>query len=601
MKDLTSKYRTHTCGELRKEHQGQRVTLSGWILRKRDHGGVLFVDLRDHYGVTQVVFNDQLVEAFHSVRVESVLQVSGEVKLRSEDTLNEKIATGAIELHATELSVLSSSEVLPFLVAEDDNAPDHARLQYRFLELRREKLHHNIVLRSRIISALREAMTGLGFLEFQTPILTASSPEGARDFLVPARRQPGKFYALPQAPQQFKQLLMVGGFDRYFQIAPCFRDEDSRADRSPGEFYQLDLEMSFVEQEQVLVVNEAVISTVFPRFSALPLTATPFPRIAYSEAIARYGSDKPDLRNPLVIQDITKYFATTEFNVFKSLLAAGGNVQGIYLHCSEIPARKYFDDCIAWFTKLTGAGVAYLAFDADGYKGSLAKYVSQAEVDELKKGFAIDGVGILFYAAQKGRELQLALGRLRTKLGQDFSLIDEARFEAVWVLDFPLYERDAATGKLDFCHNPFSMPHGGLDAFSGNPEEIIGQQYDLVINGYEIGSGAIRNHIPELMYRAFSEVGYTREDVDQKFSGLLTAFGYGTPPHGGFAHGIDRLVMLLAGEEAIRDVIAFPLAQNGEDLMMGAPSTVSEHALKEVHIKVEMPKVGVKGVGSIGQ
>ena len=591
MSHLESKYRTHTCGELRSSHQGQSVRLAGWILRKRNHGGVLFIDLRDNYGVTQIVFSGELVQQLENVRVESVLQVDGSVVARQPNLINKNLSTGEIELAATAMKVLSEAEVLPFQIAEDDAAPEAIRLRSRFLELRREKLHRNILQRSAIIAEIRRLMVDNGFTEFQTPILTSSSPEGARDFLVPSRLHPGKFYALPQAPQQFKQLLMVAGFDRYFQIAPCFRDEDSRADRSPGEFYQLDLEMSFVEQEQVLQVNESVIKALWSKFSTLPLMSDPFPRIPYREALARYGSDKPDLRNPLEIKDCSTVFAQTEFRVFKEVLAAGGELKAIKVPVPELPSRKVCDDLVDFFSKLTGQGLAYLNFDQQEWKGSIQKFVSQAEADALRRELVIDGPSLVLIAAGKPKVILPALGKLRDKLATDFNLIDANKWAFCWIVDFPMYEETDVPGTYDFVHNPFSMPQGGLSALNEqHPLEILANQYDLVCNGYELGSGSIRNHLPENAVRAFEIVGYKRDEVLAKFPGLLRAFSYGVPPHGGFAHGVERIVMLLCGEQAIREVIAFPLAQTGEDLMMSAPSDISEKQLREVHIALRLPE-----------
>ncbi len=595
---LKSIYRTHTCGELRSTHQGQAVTLSGWILRKRDHGGVVFIDLRDNYGVTQIVGNGDVAAKLQHEKPETVIQIKGEVRARPAELKNAKLITGEIEIHATEVTVLSQAEVLPFQIAEDDKAPEPTRLTYRFLELRREKLHNNILLRSKVIQEIRSIMDKLNFVEFQTPILTSSSPEGARDFIVPSRLHPGKFYALPQAPQQFKQLLMVSGFDRYFQIAPCFRDEDARADRSPGEFYQLDIECSFVEQEDIFKIGEKIFADLFSKFAgwnkAKPSSVTqiPFPRIPYEEAISVYGSDKPDLRNSLRISDCSAAFAQTEFRVFKSVLQAGGKIRGIKVETDKIPARKYFDDTVEFFTKLTGQGIAYLSFEGTEVKGSIAKVVSPAEVEALRKHFNITGTAVLFLAAGADSLISLPLGKLMTKLGTDFDKIEKDAFRFCWVTDFPFFERDTETGGIQFTHNPFTMPQGGIEALKNqDPLTIKGYQYDIVCNGYELSSGGIRNHLPEILYKAFEIVGQTKEFVDSNFGGMVRAFKFGAPPHGGFAPGIDRVVMLLAGEEAIREVIAFPLAQNGEDLLMNAPNVVSDKMLRDVHIQVKLPEV----------
>jgi aspartyl-tRNA synthetase len=591
---LTSIYRTHTCGELRASHAGQTVTISGWILRKRDHGGLVFIDLRDNYGQTQVVFNEIGVQEIQSVRVESVVKITGLVKRRDAAMVNSKIETGEIELHCQSIEILSTSDVLPFQIAEDDKAPEPTRLTYRFLDLRREKVHENIILRSRVISKIREIMTGMGFNEFQTPILTSSSPEGARDFLVPSRFHPGKFFALPQAPQQFKQLLMVSGFDRYFQIAPCFRDEDPRADRSPGEFYQCDIEMSFVEQEDVFTVGEQLLSRVFSAFAKDTVTPAPFMRIPYDEAMRSFGSDKPDLRNPLRLKDVTGVFADSSFKVFQSVLGDNGGIFAIPMPAMTIPARKYFDDTVELFQKWSGQGLAYLIYEESGWRGSIAKFVSPAEQEALVKGLALTPGQVIFIGAGKPRQILPHLGKLRAKLGDDFSLLTGG-YHFCWVTDFPMYEWDEDLRQIVFSHNPFSMPQGGMKALlEQDPLEIKAYQYDIVCNGYELSSGAIRNHQPEIMYKAFEIAGYSKDDVDQKFGGMIKAFKFGAPPHGGFAPGIDRIVMLLAQEDAIRDVIAFPMAQSVEDLLMGAPGVPSEKALREVHIRVVMPEVAPK-------
>lgn len=587
---LTSIYRTHTCAELRSTHAGQIVTLSGWILRKRDHGGVVFVDLRDNYGETQVVFNDAGLKEIQDARVESVIKVTGVVTNREPGMVNPKIETGEIELHCQALEVLSESDVLPFQIAEDDKAPEPTRLTYRFLDLRREKVHENILLRSNVIRKIRELMHGMGFYEFQTPILTSSSPEGARDFLVPSRFHPGKFFALPQAPQQFKQLLMVSGFDRYFQIAPCFRDEDPRADRSPGEFYQLDIEMSFVEQEDVFKVGEIVLSQLFQSFAKDHVTPAPFVRIPYEESMRSFGSDKPDLRNPLRIKNVTAAFSECSFQVFQKVIADKGEIFAITLPKMAAPPRKYFDETIELFTKWSGQGVAYLIYEEGGWRGSISKFVGAAEQAKLIETLGLEPGQVVFLGAGKPKQILPYLGRLLTKLGNDFSLLSGG-YHFCWVTDFPMYEWDEDLRSLVFSHNPFSMPQGGMTALlEQDPLEIKAFQYDIVCNGYELSSGAIRNHKPEIMYKAFEIAGYSKEDVDEKFAGMIKAFKFGAPPHGGFAPGIDRIVMLLAQENAIRDVIAFPMAQSVEDLLMGAPGVPSEKALREVHIKVVLPE-----------
>ena len=591
---LVSVYRTHTCAELCAEDAGKTVTLSGWILRKRDHGGVVFIDLRDNYGQTQVVFNDAGLAEIQDIRVESVIKVVGTVKQRSDAMVNPKIVTGEIEIHCTALELLSPAEVLPFQIAEDDKAPEPTRLTYRFLDLRRDKVHENILLRSNVIRKIREVMHGLGFAEFQTPILTSSSPEGARDFLVASRFHPGKFFALPQAPQQFKQLLMVSGFDRYFQIAPCFRDEDPRADRSPGEFYQCDIEMSFVEQEDVFAVGEKLLSTVFESFAKESVTPAPFVRFTYEESLNSFGSDKPDLRNPLRIKNVSSVFEGTEFQVFRNVLADGGSIHAIATPAMQAPPRKYFDDTIELFKKWSGQGLAYILVEPEGWRGSVAKFFSAAEQQKLAETLSLKEGQVVFFGAGKSKLILPHLGKLLAKLADDFQLRSSG-YHFCWVTDYPMYEYDEDAKGLVFSHNPFSMPQGGMKALcEQEPLSIRAFQYDIVCNGYELSSGAIRNHQPEIMYKAFEIVGYSRQEVDEKFGGLIKAFKFGAPPHGGFAPGIDRIVMLLAQEQAIRDVIAFPMAQSVEDLMMGAPSVPSEKALRETHIRVVMPENPVK-------
>lgn len=591
---LTSVYRTHTCAELRSEDAEKSVAISGWVLRKRDHGGVVFVDLRDNYGQTQVVFNDAGLEQIQEIRVESVIKVEGIVKQRDQAMVNPKIATGEIEVHCTSLELLSAADVLPFQIAEDDKAPEPTRLTYRFLDLRREKVHENILLRSSVIRKIREVMHGLGFHEFQTPILTSSSPEGARDFLVPSRFHPGKFFALPQAPQQFKQLLMVSGFDRYFQIAPCFRDEDPRADRSPGEFYQCDIEMSFVEQEDVFAVGEKLLSTVFQTFAKEPVTPAPFVRFTYEQSMNSFGSDKPDLRNPLRIRNVSSAFEGTEFQVFRNVLAEGGAIHAIATPVMTVPPRKYFDDTIELFKKWSGQGVAYIIVEEGGWRGSVAKFFGPTEQQRLTELLSLQAGQVVFFGAGKSKHILPHLGRLLAKLADDFSLRTNG-YHFCWVTDYPMFEYDDDAKGLVFSHNPFSMPQGGMTALcEQDPLDVRAFQYDIICNGYELSSGAIRNHQPEIMYKAFEIVGYSRQEVDEKFGGLIKAFKFGAPPHGGFAPGIDRIVMLLAQEHAIRDVIAFPMAQSVEDLMMGAPSNPSEKALREVHIKVVMPELPPK-------
>lgn len=584
---LASVYRSHSCGELREANSGQSVTLSGWLHRKRDHGGILFCDLRDHYGITQIVVPVELADQLRNTRLESVILVQGSVVKRQGTTSNSRIPTGDVEVLINRVQVLATSEMVPFAIAEDDNAPEPTRLKYRFLELRRDKLHSNIILRSDVIAKIREVMLDLGFREFQTPIITASSPEGARDFLVPSRLHPGKFFALPQAPQQFKQLLMVAGFDRYFQIAPCFRDENPRADRSPGEFYQIDLEMSFVEQEDVFAVGERLLNQVFSAFTSKSVTGTPFPRITFKEALENYGTDKPDLRIPYRITDVTSVFEATDFRVFQKAVAEGGKVFAIPVSGTNVPSRKVFDEIVKYFTDLSGSGLGYLYWAGDGVKGSLAKTLSEQEIVEIERVVNAKESTLVFLAAGREDDIRPHVAKLRVKLGHVFNSVEEG-FKFCWIVDFPMYEYDPDEKKIVFSHNPFSMPQGGLDALEEmRPLDILAYQYDIVCNGYELASGAIRNQLPEIMYKAFNIAGYSQEDVDQQFGGMIKAFTFGAPPHGGMAAGVDRIVMLLAEEEAIRDVIAFPLAQTGEDLLMGAPSVVSDKQLRDVHIKLK--------------
>jgi aspartyl-tRNA synthetase len=591
---LQSKYRTHTCSELRKEQVGQQISLSGWIHRKRDHGGVLFIDLRDNYGITQVVCSGKIGEELSNCRVESVIQVTGKVIARETSLINKKLATGEIEVQVENYIVHSNADVLPFNIADPDNAPESSRLTYRFLELRREELHNDILLRSKVISAIRNIMQGLEFVEFQTPILTSSSPEGARDFLVPSRFHPGKFFALPQAPQQFKQLLMVSGFDRYFQIAPCFRDEDPRADRSPGEFYQCDMEMSFVEQEDVFAVGEQLMYELFTKFTNWEVTKPQFPRIKYNDSIAWYGNDKPDLRVPIKIAEVTDILKNTEFKVFRNEIDAGGGVYVVPLSDIKVPSRKYFDDTIDYFKSISGSGLGYVIFQNGEAKGTIAKFLSASEIESLNEKFAKNDTVLFFGAGNPGKILP-ALGKLRVKVGNDFDLAEKNSYKFCWITDYPMYERDELTGEIVFSHNPFSMPQGGMEALTTkDPLDIYAYQYDIVCNGYELSSGAIRNHSPEVMYKAFSIAGYGPEVVDEKFGGMIKAFKFGAPPHGGMAPGVDRIVMLLANKDMIRDVIAFPMAQTVEDLMMGAPGEVSFKQLNELHIQVKLPVKPVK-------
>ena len=586
-------FRTHTCGELRKDAVGKKVRLSGWIHSVRDHGGVIFIDLRDHYGLTQIVINPEqkFYRALDKWRVESVVRFDGEVVARSAETINPKLATGEIEVRAEDMEMLGEAEVLPFQVAKDDDAPEALRLKYRFLDLRKEKLHRNILLRSGVINTIRSYMLEKGFNEFQTPILTASSPEGARDYLVPSRLHPGKFYALPQAPQQFKQLLMVSGFDRYFQIAPCFRDEDARADRSPGEFYQLDVEMSFVEQEDVFTVIEGMFERVFEKYSTKKFTRPPFPRIPYREAIRRFGSDKPDLRNPLEMIDVSEFFRDSEFKAFAGTVANGGVVRAIRAPQVAGKPRKFFDDMIKFAQENGAKGMAYIIWTGDTEKSPIVKFLTRETVDGLKKVGGIQDGDALFFLADTEAVASKIGGAVIPELGRQLGLIDPDDFRFCWIVDFPMFERDEETNEIIFSHNPFSMPQGGMDALcTKDPLDILAWQYDIVCNGVELSSGAIRNHRPDIMYKAFEIAGYDKSVVDQKFGGMINAFKLGAPPHGGIAPGIDRIVMLLADAPNIREVIAFPFNQQAEDLMMNAPSEVTQKQLRELHIEVKLPK-----------
>jgi len=585
------KFRTHTCGQLRKENVGQTARLSGWVNTIRDHGGVLFIDLRDHYGITQIVISPD--KAFYKNiehwRVESVLCFTGTVVARDASAVNPKLVTGEIELVAETMEMLGESEVIPFQVNKEEECSEALRLKYRFLDLRRKSLHDNIVLRSKVISRIRQLMTEQGFLEYQTPILTSSSPEGARDYLVPSRVHPGKFYALPQAPQQFKQLLMVSGFDRYFQIAPCFRDEDARADRSPGEFYQLDMEMSFATQDDVFAVNEKLLSTIFREFSTKQVDGIPFIRIPYREAMDKYGSDKPDLRNPLVMQDASDIFRTCGFKAFAGVVEKGGVVKTIAVKGCAGQPRKFFDDMVAFAQSVGAKGLGYISWADGEAKGPIAKFLSADELAQLK---TLGGVGdgdTMFFIADMLKGAQSIGGAVRTELGNRLDLLEKDVFRFCWIVDFPMYELDDE-GKVAFSHNPFSMPQGGMDALiNKDPLDILAYQYDIVCNGTELSSGAVRNHSPELMIKAFDLAGYGQEVVETKFPALHRAFKYGAPPHAGIAPGVDRMVMLLADEPNIREVIAFPMNQKAEDLLMGAPGEVELKQLRELHIKLNLP------------
>jgi len=585
--------RTHTCGGLRREHVGQTVRLSGWVHRKRDHGNLLFVDLRDHYGITQCVLDSSspLFKTAEALRLESVITVGGKVVPRAPAAVNPKLATGEIELAAAELVVQSVADPLPLQVNSDAEFPEETRLRYRFLDLRREKLHRNIVLRSRVIASIRRRMIEAGFTEFQTPILTSSSPEGARDYLVPSRVHPGTFYALPQAPQQFKQLLMTAGFDRYFQIAPCFRDEDGRADRSPGEFYQLDFEMAFVTQDDVFATIEPVLGGVFEEFGAgAAVTPAPFPRIPFDEAMTKYGSDKPDLRNPLLIADVTDVFRGSGFAAFATAIEGGAVVRAVPATGASMQPRSFFDKLGQWAREQGAPGLGYVVLGDGGAKGPLAKFLDGDRLGRLVAATgARDGDAVFFVCDKKAVAEKLA-GRVRVKLGEELGLIEVNAFRLCWVTDFPMYELNEDTKKIEFSHNPFSMPQGGLEALERNdPLTIKAYQYDIVCNGVELSSGAIRNHRPDIMFKAFAIAGYTQEDVEARFGAMLNAFRYGAPPHGGSAPGIDRIVMLLAGETNIREVIAFPMNQQAQDLLMGAPAPVPPERLKELHLKLDLP------------
>ncbi len=593
-----NKYRTHNCSELDESNIDKTITLSGWLHRKRDHGNLLFVDLRDHYGLTQCVIenNNKFFSILEKIKPESVLKVSGKVIKREKGTENLELKTGKIEVAIESLEVLSDAKELPMPVFGEQDYPEDIRLKYRFLDLRRDEMHHNIILRSKVISFIREEMLKIGFLEFQTPILTSSSPEGARDFLVPSRLNPGKFYALPQAPQQFKQLIMVSGFDKYFQIAPCFRDEDARADRSPGEFYQLDLEMSFVEQEDVFQVVEKLLTNVFKKFSNKKIKSTKFPRIPYKEAMQKYGTDKPDLRNPLIIHDVTEIFSREDvkFDIFKNLVKSGSHVKAILTKNTKEKPRSFFDNIDKWAKENGASGLAYFTFEKDEKitaKGPVGKFFSENSLKEIMKICNASIGDSLFLSCGKEKELEKILSISRDKICSDLNLINKNEYSFCWIVDYPMFELDEKTNKIIFSHNPFSMPQGNIKEINfEKPLNIKAFQYDIVCNGIELSSGAIRNHIPELMYKLFSIAGYSEKKVNEKFSGMINALSYGAPPHGGIAPGIDRIVMLLADEKNIREVTLFPMNQNAEDLMMKAPSRVDEEHLKELNIKLDLKK-----------
>ena len=583
------RYRTHNCNELSVTDVGNTARLSGWIHRRRDHGQLVFLDLRDHFGITQCVVDieDATFPIVESVRVESVVTITGRVVRRDDETINNRIPTGEVELRIDSFEVQSSADLLPLQVNAEEDSGEENRLRYRFLDLRRERIHNNIVLRSNVISSIRRRMVERGFTEFQTPILTASSPEGARDFLVPSRLHPGKFYALPQAPQQFKQLVMMSGFDRYFQIAPCFRDEDSRADRSPGEFYQLDLEMSFVEQEDVFTEIEPVLTGVFEEFTDWDVPQ-PFPRIPFADAMLKYGSDKPDLRNPLEISDVSDVFENSEFAIFAKTVAGGGVVRAI--PGPKCGSRAICDRMNSWAQTEGAPGMGYIILGEGVGKGPIASRISDSALSDLKERTGMDDGDAIFFSAGKSADAVKLAGQARLKLGNDLDICEKNIYKFCWIVDFPMFEEDEVSGKIEFSHNPFSMPQGGMDSLENkNPLDILAYQYDIVCNGVELSSGAIRNHLPEVMLKAFSIAGYAQEEVEEKFSGMLNAFRYGAPPHGGFAPGIDRIVMLIADEPNIREVILFPMNQRAEDLMMNAPSEVGAEQLKELHIKSALP------------
>ena len=596
-------YRTHNCAQLTDQNVGETVRLSGWMHRKRDHGGVLFVDLRDHYGMTQIVVDEDspALKVLDGLRAESVVTIDGEVKARSAETVNAGLPTGAIEVYARGVTVQSAAAELPMPVAGEQDYPEEIRLKYRFLDLRRETMHRNIMLRSKVITSIRGRMIDQGFTEFQTPILTASSPEGARDFLVPSRMHPGNFYALPQAPQMFKQMLMVSGFDRYFQIAPCFRDEDLRADRSL-EFYQLDFEMSFVTQEDVFQTLEPVLAGVFEEFAdgKTVTKSGEFPRIPYAEAMLKYGSDKPDLRNPLIISDVTSHFEKSGFGLFEKIVGGGGVVRVIPAPKTNEKSRKFFDDMNNWARGEGFAGLGYVTRKGGEFGGPIAKNHGPDLMAKLYDELGLGDDDGLFFAAGKASDAAKLAGAARTQVGEQLGLIEEGCYKFCWIVDFPMFEYDEEAKKVDFSHNPFSMPQGEMEALETmDPLDIKAWQYDIVCNGYELSSGAIRNHRPDIMYKAFELAGYTNEDVDREFGGMIEAFKLGAPPHGGSAPGIDRIVMLLAGEEAIREVIAFPMNQKGEDLMMSAPSKAELAQLRELHVRVvEPPQKETKAEGS---
>ena len=595
-----NKYRSHNCSELREKDIGKNVKLSGWLHRKRDHGNLLFLDIRDHFGITQCVIEnkDKNFKTLEKLKPESVILITGPVVKRTKDTENKDLDTGLIEIKIKDFEILSSAKELPMPVFGEQEYPEETRLKYRFIDLRRKEMHKNIELRSKVISFLRSKMIENNFLEFQTPILTASSPEGARDFLVPSRTHKGKFYALPQAPQQFKQMVMISGFDRYFQIAPCFRDEDGRADRSPGEHYQLDMEMSFVEQEDIFKVVEPIFYDLFTKFgNDRKVNKNPFPRITYKESLEKYGTDKPDLRNPIELVDVTKLFSSSEvtLKIFKENIKKGGIVKAIPVPNTNLKPRSFFDNLNNWAISQGASGMAYITFEKDKDKiigkGPIAKFFSNQAVSELLKICNLTEKDSAFFVCNQTSEALRFSGIARQKIGDELKLIDSKKFTFCWIVDYPMYHYDEVEKKIDFSHNPFSMPQENINEFDKkDPLKILAHQYDLVCNGYELSSGAIRNHMPEYLFKVFNKVGYSKEVIERKFSGMINALSYGAPPHGGMAPGIDRIVMLLANEKNIREVTLFPMNQNAEDLLMGAPSRVSDKQLKELGIKLNAKK-----------
>ena len=591
-------YRTHTCGQLRLSDDGKTVRLSGWVHRKRDHGNLLFIDLRDHYGLTQCVIDisGPLFTVAESVRPESVITVTGRVVRRSPETVNPNIPTGTIEIAIEAVNVESAADVLPIQVAGDVEYPEDLRLRYRFLDLRRDKVHRNILLRSQVIASIRRRMTDQGFVEFQTPILTASSPEGARDYLVPSRNHPGQFYALPQAPQQFKQLMMVSGFDRYFQIAPCFRDEDARADRSPGEFYQLDFEMAFVTQEDVFAAIEPVLHGVFEEFAnGRTVTKPPFPRITFADSMLKYGNDKPDLRNPIIMCDATETFRGSGFGLFAKLVDQGAVVRAIPAPGAATQPRSFFDKLNDWARAEGAGGLGYMIFEGGAAKGPIGKNLDADRIAQVRAATGVKDGDAMFFVCGEKKKAEKFAGLARTRIAEELDVIEKGAFRFCWVVDFPMYELNEDTKKIEFSHNPFSMPQGGLETLNGkDPLEILAYQYDIVCNGIELSSGAIRNHSPDIMIRAFAIAGYGQEEVERRFGGMLSAFRFGAPPHGGSAPGIDRIVMMLADEPNIREVIVFPMNQQAQDLLMGAPAPADPARLKELHLRLDLPKPKVK-------